>query len=534
MASISRDPNGRRTIQFVGGDGKRRSIRLGKCSQKTAEAVRVKVEHLAAAVNHGTALDDETGRWVAALDSVMHERLAAVGLVKGREPAPVATVGGFLVEYVARRVDVKPATKEVWSQTTRNLLECYGAQCDLRTIDETAAEDFKLFLLKAALSPTTVSKRLQFARQFFKAAYRRKLIPSNPFADVASAAGATTDRQRFITREETGRLLEACPNVDWRVIVALCRFGGLRSPSEVLSLRWQDVNWGGQRVRVRSPKTERHAGKASREVPLFPEVAAVLTEAFEAAPEGAVYVVADNTYREAADTSGGWRNCNLRTQFGRIILRAGLEPWPRLFHNLRASRETELAREYPVHVVTAWLGNTPKIALKHYLMTTDSDFQKAAQNPAHIGDDSTQNQAQQPAGDSRKLWQETTQAHDNQGLVLQSATITHNLQNTSAERTGFEPADQFPGHRFSKPALSTTQPPLQNLAEQGLSAFSTALPTLLLPPAEWDWHSRKRLWLRIPHRPLWASPESHIQFSLRIFRHYAPRRPNVWTETVEL
>ena len=31
-----------------------------------------------------------------------------------------------------------------------------------------------------------------------------------------------------------------------------------------------------------------------------------------------------------------------------------------------------------------------------------------------------------------------------------------------AERTGFEPADQFPGHRFSKPALSTTQPPLRD------------------------------------------------------------------------
>jgi hypothetical protein len=29
-----------------------------------------------------------------------------------------------------------------------------------------------------------------------------------------------------------------------------------------------------------------------------------------------------------------------------------------------------------------------------------------------------------------------------------------------AERTGFEPADQLPGHGFSKPALSTTQPPL--------------------------------------------------------------------------
>ena len=31
-----------------------------------------------------------------------------------------------------------------------------------------------------------------------------------------------------------------------------------------------------------------------------------------------------------------------------------------------------------------------------------------------------------------------------------------------AERTGFEPADRFPGHRFSKPALSTTQPPLRS------------------------------------------------------------------------
>ena len=55
--------------------------------------------------------------------------------------------------------------------------------------------------------------------------------------------------------------------------------------------------------------------------------------------------------------------------------RAGLVPWPRLFHSLRGSRETELARDYPLHVVTDWLGNTPKIALKHYLMVTDADYE---------------------------------------------------------------------------------------------------------------------------------------------------------------
>lgn len=169
--------------------------------------------------------------------------------------------------------------------------------------------------------------------------------------------------QRFITREETDRLLAVC-NPTWRVIVALSRYGGLRCPSEVLSLRWQDVDWEAGRIVVTSPKTEHHPGKGTRKIPLFPELRPILAEAFELAPEGAVYVV-DGNHREAANTASGWRNCNLRTTFEKIVKRAGLTPWPKLFHALRASRETELAKEYPIHVVTSWLGNTPRIALKH-------------------------------------------------------------------------------------------------------------------------------------------------------------------------
>ena len=46
MASITRESNGRKTIQFVATDGKRRSIRLGKATMKTAQEVATKVEHL--------------------------------------------------------------------------------------------------------------------------------------------------------------------------------------------------------------------------------------------------------------------------------------------------------------------------------------------------------------------------------------------------------------------------------------------------------------------------------------------------------
>ena len=45
----------------------------------------------------------------------------------------------------------------------------------------------------------------------------------------------------------------------------------------------------------------------------------------------------------------------------------GREPWPKLFQNMRASRETELTAEYPLNVVCAWIGNSPAVAQTHYL-----------------------------------------------------------------------------------------------------------------------------------------------------------------------
>ena len=70
-------------------------------------------------------------------------------------------------------------------------------------------------------------------------------------------------------------------------------------------------------------------------------------------------------------------NANLRTQFERIIKRAGLKPWPKLFHNLRATRQTELAEQFPMHVVCEWIGNSQAVAQEHYLRVTDEHFAKA-------------------------------------------------------------------------------------------------------------------------------------------------------------
>lgn len=72
-------------------------------------------------------------------------------------------------------------------------------------------------------------------------------------------------------------------------------------------------------------------------IPRHPlETQSYLEDAFERAEPGTVYLV--NRYRDT--------NQNLRTQLQRICKRAGVEPGGKLFHNLRASRETELGAEY--------------------------------------------------------------------------------------------------------------------------------------------------------------------------------------------
>ena len=66
------------------------------------------VERLLTARIAGHAPDGHTANWVAGLDAVMHDKLAAVGLVA---PRASATVADFAAEFVAGRTDVKAATR---------------------------------------------------------------------------------------------------------------------------------------------------------------------------------------------------------------------------------------------------------------------------------------------------------------------------------------------------------------------------------------------------------------------------------------
>jgi integrase len=411
-------PNGHRTIQWIDGDRNRKTVRLGKMTDKAANEIKGKVEAILQATMSQISWDRETAKWIANLQPTLHDKFAKVGLLPPRQRVESATLGPFLTSFVeTQRASVKGSTLIVYGHTKRNLIGKFGEGKPLDDISPGDADEFRAWLTTSqGLAPNTVRRRCGIARQFFRAAVRKRLIAENPFAEMNEgvAVKANKSRDYFVTREEAAKVLAECPDNEWKLIFALSRYGALRCPSEHLALTWGDVDWENSRITVKSPKTEHHEGKESRIIPLFPELREYLETAFNDAPEGTVHVI-----RLA-------RNANHRTRLEKIIKRAKLAPWPKLFQNLRATRATELAADFPAHVAAEWTGHSQKVAAEHYWRVTDADFEKALhkalQHPA-VSREMEGNHACENPGNSAEIAERELELVGDEGLEPPTSTL---------------------------------------------------------------------------------------------------------------
>jgi len=352
-------------------------------TEATALGFQERVEALIEAVRADGPPDSSTATWVTRLSDAHHAKLARVGLVVPRDGAADALgpplLGSFLGDFVAKREKLlaagknKPGTVATLKVVRDNLVDFFGATCPMDRITAGRCDEWRDWLgTEKKLADNTIRRRCGIGRQYFRAAVRLRLLTENPFQDMRDCSvGENRARDYFVCREEAAKVLEACPDAQWRLLFALSRFGGLRCPSEHLGLRWADVDWDRRRFTVHSPKTARK-GKPSRLVPLFPELRPYLEAVYFAYLEAGE--VPEHVITRYRDT-----NANLRTQLIRIIGRAGLQPWPKLFQNLRATRATELVSQgWPEYKVCAWLGHTEAVAKRHYWQVTDADYQRAA------------------------------------------------------------------------------------------------------------------------------------------------------------
>jgi len=384
VATIIQKPNKSIEIRYIDADGIRRSLYPGKMAKRAAEAIGSKIDHIVSRQITCSDPDRDVSHWVSKLPDKLHKKLVKAGLAAARlvvvtEPPPepdlVPTLKEWTDSYIASHSG-KPGTIEQLEIIARSLCKRFG---DDRRIDDINAGDAELYRkwlqtngnerkkFKTGLVEGTVRRRMGRSKQFFNAAIKHEIITRNPFAGEASAVGGNDERLFMVPSEWVEKCIAEAPCEDWRIILALARYAGMRS-HECRIQRWDDIDLANNRMIVRSNKTP-----PTRYCPIFPELRPHLLRAREMAPENAEYLQTRYSH-----------DANILTTLERIVKKAGLTPWPKLMQNLRATRETELLANYPAKDVTSWLGNSPSVANKHYAMTLQESFDRAVTQGAKI------------------------------------------------------------------------------------------------------------------------------------------------------
>ncbi len=377
MASLTKD--GR--ILFKATDGKRKTLRLGtKTPKKQAQLIQRHVERLIACQLDGSAPPQETSRWLAGVSTLLHEKLERVGLVSPKVDPTAVLLGSLIDTYQARPswAALKPSTRKNKTTSFRYLAKHFGNDRPITQITVADAQDFYAALVLPkkqmsgfGLARSTANLTAASAYTLINYAIDAELLHRNPFKTVPR--GACKGKNAFVSETASRAVLAELAGSEAKLLFALARWGGLRMPSEPVGLRWCDIDRARERFLVHSPKTERHEGHESRVVPIFRELDELFSDRYDDAAAGDVYVLPSLQGRTPTYTDAMLR---------RAVRRTDVDMWPRIWHSLRATRQTELEAEFPSHVVCAWLGNSEQTARRHYLQVTDEHFEKAAQKAA--------------------------------------------------------------------------------------------------------------------------------------------------------
>ena len=312
----------------------------------------------------------------------MHERLASVGLATPRTAPPTSpTLGDWLDLYIKQRsAELKPRSIVELEYTAKSLRRMFGDDRPIDTIKPDDAHAWRASVVDAGVAEATTRKHTRNAKTFFNVAVELELISRNPFRKLASASIAAR-RDRYVTPEEADVIVEACPNIDWRVLFGLARFAGLRVPSETHILTWADVDFDKGRMDVFCPKNERYEKHRRRFVPITDKLMAILQDAYDAAEVGCKLVC-------------GLARTSLHRRMGVILKRAEIDYWKDCFQTLRRSCDTEWKQTLPSYAVDAWLGHSQRVSEEHYLMIPDDLWERATKSAAYALPHSTRTPSQ--------------------------------------------------------------------------------------------------------------------------------------------
>jgi len=287
------------------------------------------------------------------------------------ERIDVAETGRRYLTYAERRGRKASTRKNVESEVRVHLAPFFGTRA-LDAIRPADVADLVTALERKGLAPKsirnvigTLSAPFNFARS-----PQRGWAKSNPCEGLELPMVPVSVEIRFLTLDESDVLIE---NVRSGIFEAIDRamyrtaaMTGLRQ-GELMALRWRDVDWQAQRIRVRqnwvlgefgTPKSRR----STRSVPMADEVAGELDRLFK----GSRWQADDDLVFAAPHTGEPPYKPGILKRFRKALRAAHLDESHR-FHDLRHTFGTRMAAAgVPMRTVQDWMGHRDLSTTQRY------------------------------------------------------------------------------------------------------------------------------------------------------------------------
>ena len=378
MASLRARPKGAWQISW---DKKRRHVTFDAMTRRQALAARQHMNHLIDAQEMKTPIDRRTREWLDTLSAKVHARIAEHGLCDHRFAKESRTVDGLCKHYLQWKSDAAESSKVVYGNAIRMLTEHFKPGTDIASITPADMDDFIKAVYKSGIAKTTASRRIQTVQSIFRRAARQKWIAREEFYDMFENVPRQTrtnpKRQHWVAVEIVEKAIEHAKNNEQRLLFALGRWGGIRMPSELLEIRWDDIDRESEKILIRSPKQINHEHRRERLIPLWPEIRKYLDIAWDEADAGQIHVI--DRYRSSHTSAHS-------QLFTRACYRAGIvedprkRPWPKLWNNMRATRVTELRKKFPTDAVNYWMNHSESISKTHYQQWDSFEWRETAES----------------------------------------------------------------------------------------------------------------------------------------------------------
>jgi integrase len=335
--------------------GRQKTLYLGRdFTAASADRVARIVSDILLCRKRGDALPAEVLQKIKSLPDRIRksvERLGLVGCVSNR------TLEHLLQAFYESKKHLKQKTQTNYKTIGCSLSSFFGQHHDIAAIGKMDCERLVNHQLKH-FTACSLSRAVRHCRTIFRFAIDLGWIEKNPFDVKVKRIDVNLDRQEYVDRETVCKVMECCRDDYDRLLLALARFGGLRIPSELLLLRYEDFTDHVIRIH-KDTKT------GAREVPLFGEIREIFSRLVNLGKEPTDYIF---------DHLG-----NFRKRIVSAIAISGVEQWQKLFLNLRSSCITDCVElGYSEKMLDSMFGNSAAVRSQHYIQfRKDREYAKA-------------------------------------------------------------------------------------------------------------------------------------------------------------